>query len=115
MKTKSSSRTVHSIPRNDRSGNPLLDTSSYRSSTTQYENGSKINYDDEERAHLTSCGIGSWRPEWMQLFASPGFFMINMALIGVIQGMTGTMFFSSISTFEKRYAFDSKASFLPFL
>ena len=58
----------------------------------------------------TSCGIGSWRPEWLQFFASPKFFLINLGLVGIIQGCTGTIFFSSISTFEKRYAFDSRLS-----
>lgn len=64
--------------------------------------------DDDPR--LTSCGLGSWRPQWLQLFASPVFFMINFSLIGVIQGMTGTYFVGSMSTLEKRYAFDSKIS-----
>lgn len=66
--------------------------------------------DDDEVDHLTTCGIGSWRPKWMQVFASPFFFMLNLGLVGVIQGMTGTIFFSSISTLEKRFGFDSKIS-----
>jgi len=65
--------------------------------------------DDDEHVN-TSCGIGTWRPEWLQVFATPMHFMLNMAIIGIIQGMTGTLFFSSISAFEKRYSFDSKVS-----
>ncbi|KAJ6218400.1 hypothetical protein RDWZM_009557 [Blomia tropicalis] len=59
---------------------------------------------------LTSCGMGSWRPKWLQVFANPVVFLINMSLVGTIQGMTGPLFISSISTLEKRYAFDSKIS-----
>jgi len=33
-----------------------------------------------------------------------------MALIGIIQGMTAKLFISSVTTFEKRYSFDSKIS-----
>ena len=65
---------------------------------------------EEDDPRLTSCGLGSWRPQWLQMFASPVFFMINFALIGVIQGMTGTYFVGSMSTLEKRFAFDSKIS-----
>ncbi len=64
----------------------------------------------EDETTDTSCGIGSWRPQWLQVFASPVFFLINFALIGIIQGMTGTYFVGSMSTLEKRYAFDSKIS-----
>ena len=59
---------------------------------------------------LTSCGMGSWRPKWLQRFASPVYFLINMSLVGTIQSMSGPLFFSSISTLEKRYSFDSKVS-----
>ena len=66
--------------------------------------------DEDSDYILTSCGIGSWRPKWLQVFASPLVFLINMSLVGTIQGMTGPLFISSISTLEKRYAFDSKVS-----
>ena len=69
----------------------------------------KIESVDEDGV-VTTCGIGSWRPKWLQRFSSPLFFMLNMGLVGIIQGMTASLFFSSISTFEKRYAFDSKIS-----
>ena len=63
--------------------------------------------DDES---LTTCGIGSWRPKFLQRYATPIWFLVNMSLVGTIQGMTGPLFLSSISTLEKRYAFDSKVS-----
>ena len=50
----------------------------------------------------TSCGIGSWRPEWLQVLATPSAFMVNFALVGVIQGFTGAYFVGSMTTLEKR-------------
>ena len=77
---------------------------------TKGEDNCKKDEEEEEDPRLTSCGMGSWRPKWLQCFANPLFFMINFALIGVIQGMTGTYFVASMSTLEKRFAFDSKIS-----
>lgn len=74
------------------------------------EHSTKGAIDPEDDPALTSCGMGSWRPDWLQVFANPIVFLINMSLVGTIQGMTGPLFFSSISTLEKRYAFDSKIS-----
>ncbi|CAG2170748.1 unnamed protein product, partial [Oppiella nova] len=65
---------------------------------------------DDEDPTLTSCGIGSWRPQWLQVFASPIYFTMNFAIVGVVQAMTGSFLVASISTLEKRYAFDSKIS-----
>ncbi|OTF69716.1 solute carrier organic anion transporter family member 5A1-like, partial [Euroglyphus maynei] len=68
------------------------------------------NDDDDDDDDLTSCGIGSWRPKWLQNFSSPLFFLINLSLVGIIQSMNGPIFFSTMSTLEKRYSFDSKIS-----
>lgn len=57
---------------------------------------------EDENVVDTTCGIGSWRPEWLQFFASPLFFLINISLVGIIQAMTGPLYASSMSTFEKR-------------
>lgn len=106
MRTKSYN--VQSAEARPTNGQPLLlDSASQLSSHNSPNNTGK---NEAEEAIVTSCGIGSWRPPWLQMFATPMFFMLNMALVGIIQGMTGTLFFSSISTFEKRYAFDSKIS-----
>lgn len=61
----------------------------------------KKSQEDEETVD-TTCGIGSWRPPWLQFFASPLFFLINISLVGIIQAMTGPLYASSMSTFEKR-------------
>jgi hypothetical protein len=85
----------------------------YKSVNREDKENTKNEKEDEledDDAADTSCGIGSWRPQWLQMFASPVFFLINFSLIGIIQGMTGTYFVGSMSTLEKRYAFDSKIS-----
>lgn len=65
-----------------------------------------------EDPHLTSCGLGSWRPKWLQVFAHPVVFLVNICVVGVVQGMAGSMVYSNMNTVEKRYAFDSKISAL---
>lgn len=68
--------------------------------------------DDEDDLQITSCGIGSWRPEWMQVLANTKLFLINICLIGVVQSMAGSVQFTVMNTLEKRFAFDSKISAL---
>lgn len=103
----------------DSRSNPSYFLTSAATATSQPQNGSS--HIDSQKSHeieegndddyaLTSCGIGSWRPKWLQVFATPAFFLLNMSLVGVIQGMSGPLFFSSMSTLEKRFAFDSRIS-----
>ncbi|KAH9403607.1 hypothetical protein TYRP_014791 [Tyrophagus putrescentiae] len=63
----------------------------------------------EKEVDMT-CGIGGWQPAWLQFFASPLFFLINISLVGIIQAMTGPLYGSTMSTFEKRFGFDSRIS-----
>jgi len=48
-------------------------------------NGANDNEDDDD--DLT-CGIGNWRPKWMQPLANPKIFLLNFSIIAVIQGKT---------------------------
>ena len=54
------------------------------------------------------CGIGSWRPKWLQVFATTKMFMFIFGMIGILQGAAFTYMIGSITTLEKRYAFGSK-------
>lgn len=58
----------------------------------------------------TTCGVGTWRPEWLQFFASPKFFVINFSLVAILQGANFTYLIGAMSTLEKRFAFESKVS-----
>ena len=69
--------------------------------------GAKLEDDND---YDTKCGLGSWYPDWLQFFASPKFFLINFSLVGILQGAYFTYLIGSMSTLEKRYAFESKVS-----
>ncbi|XP_075680829.1 solute carrier organic anion transporter family member 74D-like [Dermatophagoides pteronyssinus] len=56
------------------------------------------------------CGIGAFRPQWMQPFASANFFVINFSILAILQGALFTYMVGIISTLEKRYAFETKVS-----
>lgn len=42
--------------------------------------------EDEEETEA-SCGVGGFRPRWMQNFATARFFAINFCLVGILQGI----------------------------
>lgn len=54
------------------------------------------------------CGVGSWRPQWVQGLATTKMFMFIFGMIGILQGAAFTYMIGSITTLEKRYAFGSK-------
>ncbi|XP_054158013.1 solute carrier organic anion transporter family member 74D-like [Oppia nitens] len=58
----------------------------------------------------TSCGIGNWRPKWLQRFASTKWFLIVFSIVAILQGGYFTYLIGCISTLEKRFAFESKIS-----
>ncbi len=58
----------------------------------------------------TTCGLGSWRPQWLQPMANAKLFLLNLCLIGIVQSMAGALQFSIMNSLEKRFAFDSKIS-----
>lgn len=66
--------------------------------------------EDDDDSSQTSCGIGSWRPSWLQVFANTKLFLINICLIGIAQSMAGSLQYTVMNTLEKRFAFDSKIS-----
>jgi MFS family permease len=56
----------------------------------------------------TKCGFGSWKPEWLQRFATPVWYMIISNILGILQGAFGMYFVGVMSTIEKRFGFSSK-------
>ena len=57
---------------------------------------------EDENLTMTSCGIGSFRPKWMQVFATPVWFLVNISFVGICQGMAGSLIFTVMNTLEKR-------------
>ncbi|XP_067138901.1 solute carrier organic anion transporter family member 74D-like [Centruroides vittatus] len=64
---------------------------------------------DEDKSNL-QCGFGKWRPKWLQRFAKPSAFLISFSLLGIVQGAYYAYLIGVISTIEKRYSFNSKAT-----
>ena len=57
-----------------------------------------------------SCGLGNWRPKWLQNYATARFFIINFAIVGILQGAFFTYLVGIMTTLEKRYSFDTKVN-----
>ncbi|CAG2100162.1 unnamed protein product [Medioppia subpectinata] len=53
------------------------------------------------------CGIGSWRPKWLQRWATANMFILMLAIIGTLQSSAFAYTVASVTTLEKRYAFNS--------
>ncbi|XP_067138889.1 solute carrier organic anion transporter family member 74D-like [Centruroides vittatus] len=58
----------------------------------------------------TLCGLGKCKPRWLQRFANSKAYLINYCLLGIVEAAYFTCFVGSLSTLEKRYAFDSRIS-----
>lgn len=63
---------------------------------------------DEGEYEDNTCGLGSWRPAWLQPFASPQFFMLNFSIIAVIQGSYFSYLIGCSSTLEKRFSYSGQ-------
>ncbi|CAG2109912.1 unnamed protein product, partial [Medioppia subpectinata] len=64
--------------------------------------------ESESTDHM--CGLGSWRPKWLQIFGSTNVFMVILGGLAISQGASFTYMIASITTLEKRYAFGSTIS-----
>jgi hypothetical protein len=63
----------------------------------------------------TSCGLGPWRPAWLQRLASKKIFVTVYGLIGMGEFALGSYFVGTISTMEKRFKIPSQTSGKRFL
>jgi hypothetical protein len=59
-------------------------------------------------ANETLCGLGRWRPRWLQRFATKGWMLILLCWFCTIQGMiVNGLLPSSISTIERCFQFST--------
>ena len=58
----------------------------------------------------TLCGIGYFRPQFLQKFASKKPYVFIYGCIGIIQSMMGTYLGAMLSTLERRFGIKSKES-----
>lgn len=56
------------------------------------------------------CGLGSFRPRWMQKLANAKVFLVIFCILGIIEGASFSYTIGVLSSLEKRYAFDSRVS-----
>ena len=71
----------------------------------------EVDQEEEDDSRTMVCGVGSYRPQWLQHFATARFFAINFCVVGILQGAFYTFMVGIISTLEKRFAFDSTISY----
>ncbi|XP_076330358.1 solute carrier organic anion transporter family member 74D-like isoform X2 [Tachypleus tridentatus] len=56
------------------------------------------------------CGLGSFRPKWLQTLANKKTFLAIFCLTSILQGMYSTYFVSVLTTIEKLYRVESKTT-----
>ncbi|GIY61152.1 solute carrier organic anion transporter family member 2B1 [Caerostris extrusa] len=58
----------------------------------------------------TVCGIGCFKPKWIQPYATAKVYLILYSIIGILSGSYYSYLIGALSTLEKRFAFKSKTS-----
>uniref|UniRef100_V5GT37 Solute carrier organic anion transporter family member n=2 Tax=Ixodes ricinus TaxID=34613 RepID=V5GT37_IXORI len=67
------------------------------------------NSEDSERKPIRThvqdflCGVGSWRPRWLQTFASPHSLFVFFNFLGISQGAYKSYTVGTLSTLERRF------------
>ncbi len=56
----------------------------------------------------TTCGLGPWRPSFLQRLASKKVYMFFYGALGVVQGMFFTYLSATLSTLERQFGIKSK-------
>ena len=65
---------------------------------------------DNGNSDLNKCGIGCFKPSWIQRFATKKAFMLVFSILAVIQGMSWAYFTATITTLEKRFKISSQTA-----
>lgn len=66
----------------------------------------EVNQDEKN----TSCGFGSFTPNYLQKFANPFVYLIIFCLAGFIQNAYSTYLIGISSTLERRFSYDTKVT-----
>ncbi|CAN7989025.1 unnamed protein product, partial [Ixodes hexagonus] len=56
------------------------------------------------------CGVGKYRPSWMQTFATSRYFALVFGVLGIFQGASRTYLVGTLSTVEKRFSMSGRLS-----
>ena len=65
---------------------------------------------DDHQSGQYACGLGSWRPKWLQRWATAKMFIFLLAILTTLQSSAFAYTLASVTTLEKRYAFNSVVS-----
>ncbi|KAH8021917.1 hypothetical protein HPB51_018766 [Rhipicephalus microplus] len=57
--------------------------------------------DDTDSDYL--CGVGNYRPNWLQRFATSRYYALVFGLLGIFQGAFRTYLVGTLSTVERRF------------
>ncbi|GIX71177.1 solute carrier organic anion transporter family member 3A1 [Caerostris darwini] len=76
----------------------------------QPEPSPKKHFEEAPEDKDGSCGIWSFKPEWLQMLANKKVFLAVFCLTSVLQGMYYTYFVSVLTTIEKLYQIQSKTT-----
>lgn len=91
--------------------NRQLETTKKFSSQNEFCTVPTTDNDTQVSKHnQTACGIGMWRPRWLQFFATQKFYIMNYCILSILQGAYLAYFIGIVSTVEKRFSFKSKIS-----
>lgn len=90
------------------SSESFMDTNDLWETFPPIENSKLTNV--EEMDPDTVCGIGIFKPRWLQRWATSKTFLVFFSIVGVLQGSYYTYLIGIMTTLEKRYAFESKVS-----
>src|SRR6185437_7173869 len=71
---------------------------------------SENNDSDDYQSGQYACGVGSWRPKWLQRWATAKMFIFLLAVLTTLQSSAFAYTLASVTTLEKRYAFNSVVS-----
>ncbi|CAN8018133.1 hypothetical protein HPB47_021757 [Ixodes persulcatus] len=66
------------------------------------------NEPEDDRDYL--CGVGNYRPCWMQRFATSRYFALVFGVLGIFQGAYRTYLVGTLSTVEKRFSMSGHMS-----
>lgn len=65
---------------------------------------------DSENDSDYLCGVGNYRPDWLQKFATSRYYALVFGLLGIFQGAYRTYLVGTLSTVERRFSLSSRAT-----
>ncbi|XP_042874771.1 solute carrier organic anion transporter family member 74D-like isoform X2 [Penaeus japonicus] len=74
---------------------------------TDHDEVGQLLHDERDRKN-TRCGVGPFKPSWLQVLARKEVYLLVYCIVGIIHGMFFTYTVSVISTIEKRFKLTSK-------